>query len=335
MPMSRICMIGGAGFIGRHVAERLVRDQHTLVIPTRRRERAKADLITLPTVDLVQADVHDDATLDHLFVRCDVVINLAGTLHSRTAYPYGPQFASTHVELVKRIVAACGRQGVPRLIQMSALGARPDASSEYLRSKGDGEAVALAAPLAVTVFQPSVVFGPGDSFLNLFAQLQRALPVMLLGMPAAKLQPVYVDDVARAVAASVVDEAAAGQNDSHADPPVHPGVHPHVYPLVGPRVYTLRELVRYAGEQAGCARPIIGLGRGMALMQARVLELLPGRLMSRDNVRSLQTDSVSSVPLPFGITATPLEAVAPGYLAGGSPRTRYDRYRRRAGRAFE
>lgn len=318
--MSRICLIGGAGFIGRHVAELLAAQQHFLVIPTRRRERAKRHLITLPTVDLLEGDVHDDATLDRLLGRCDAVINFVGVLHSKSGRPFGPGFARAHVELPKRIVAACERQGVRRVIHMSALGASAAAPSEYLRSKAQGEGVMLAAARAdkldVTLFRPSVVFGPDDEFLNLFAKLQKMFLVMPLGMKDAMFQPVYVEDVARAIVASLADESSHGA----------------IYELAGPKVYTLEELVRYAGVLSGHPRPIIGLPRPLANLQAALLEWLPGTPLSRDNLRSLEVDCVSNAPFPFGMRPTPLESVAPDYLGGVMPRTRYDRFRHSAGR---
>lgn len=323
--MARICLIGGSGFIGRNVAELLVREQHFVVIPTRRRERAKRDLIMLPTVDVVDADVHDDATLDRLFARCDAVINFAGVLHSKPGTPFGPEFARTHVQLPRRIAAACERAGVRRLIHVSALGASAGAPSEYLRSKADGEAVVLGAAnkIAVTVFRPSVVFGPDDAFLNTFAQLQRFLPFIAIAGAEAKFQPVYVEDVARAIVTSLNREESFGQT----------------YELAGPTVYTLSELVHYAGKIAGCARSIIPLGNTLGMLQARIMEcgllkaLLGRQLMSRDNIRSMQVPNVSNAPFPFGITPTPLETVASSYLTGVFPRSRYSVFRYRAGRS--
>lgn len=323
--MARICLIGGTGFLGRNIAELLVREQHVVLIPTRRRERTKRNLITLPTVDVLEANVHDDATLDRLFARCDAVINLAGVLHSTPGTPFGPEFARTHVQLPRRIVAACERAGVRRLIHVSAIGASSSAPSEYLRSKADGEAAVQSAAnkMAVTVFRPSVVFGPDDSFLNTFAQLQRYLPFIALAGAEAKFQPVYVEDVARAIVTSLNREESFGQT----------------YDLAGPAVYTLRELVHYAGTVAGCARPVIPLGNGLGILQARIMEcglvkaLLGRQLMSRDNIRSMQVPSVSSAPFPFGITPTPLETVASSYLTGVFPRSRYSAFRYRAGRS--
>jgi NADH dehydrogenase len=315
--MARICILGGSGFIGRHVAEKLVERGDFVVVPARRRERAK-HLIMLPTVDVVQADVHDPAALARLVARCDAVVNLVGILHGRRGEPYGPDFARAHVELPKKAIAACLAAGVPRFVHVSALKAAPDAPSEYLCSKADGEAAVVAArgELGTTIFRPSVVFGAEDRFLNLFAQLQRVLPVVVLGSPEARFQPVYVGDVAHAIVASLDDPDAVGR----------------AYDLAGPKVYTLRELVEYAGQLAGHPRPVIGLGPRLSYLQAWAMEFAPVKLLSRDNVHSMKVDSVSAEPLPFGLQPTPLEAVAPVYLKGFYPRSRYSVFRYYASR---
>jgi len=168
----------------------------------------------------------------------------------------------------------------------------------------------------VTVFRPSVVFGPEDGFLNLFATLLRLFPVMPLGSPNARFQPVYVGDVARAFVAALADRSSRGKT----------------YDLVGPRVYTLRELVAYTGRVIGCERPIIGLGKVLSGAQAFGMGLVPGSPLTLDNVRSMERDSVSAAALPFGIAPTALEAVAPSYLAGVLPRSRFNFFRIRAGR---
>ncbi len=315
--MARICILGGAGFIGRHVVEKLVERGDFVVAPARRRERAK-HLITLPTVDVVQADVHDPATLARLADGCDALINLVGVLHGRRGVPYGPDFARAHAELPAKAIGACLAAGVPRLVHVSALKAAPDSPSEYLRSKADGEAAVVAArgEIATTIFRPSVVFGGEDRFLNLFAELERFLPVILLGSPEAKFQPVYVGDVAAAIVASLD----------------HPDAEGRAYDLAGPTVYTLRELVEYAGQLSGHPRPIIGLGPRLSWLQAWAMEFAPVKLLSRDNFHSMKVDSVSAEPLPFGLQPTPLEAIAPVYLKGVYPRSRYSVFRYYAGR---
>ncbi len=320
--MKSILLIGGSGFLGGHVAQRLAAAGHRLTVPTRHRERAR-HLIVLPTVEVVETDVHDDAVLAGLVAGQDAVINLVGILHSRYGLPYGPDFARAHVALPRRIAAACRAAGVRRLLHVSALNADPGGPSQYLRSKGEGEAALRAegaegAGLDLTIFRPSVIFGPDDAFLNLFASLQRWSPVMPLGNARARFQPVYVEDVAQAIVASLDRSDAVGQ----------------AYCCCGPRVYTLAELVRYVGEQIGRPRPIIALPEALARIQAGLLELLPNPPLSVDNLDSMDVDSVCPVgePLPFGANPTPLEAVAPEYLAANAPRYRYYGFRLKAHR---
>jgi uncharacterized protein YbjT (DUF2867 family) len=318
MKFQNVLLVGGAGFIGTHVAERLAARGLSVRIPTRHRERAK-HLLTLPTAEVIEADVHDPTVLDGLCAGIDAVINLAGILHSASGEPYGRQFREVHDELPKKIVAACQQRGVPRLLHMSALCAAPDAPSQYLRSKAAGEAAVTAAKdkLAVTVFRPSVVFGPEDKFLNLFAELQRLLPVIFLATPNARFQPVYVDDVADAFCDAI------GRVDAHG----------MACDLTGPEVFTLRQLVHYTGVLTGHQRPIIGLPDSLGYLQAAILEWKPGKkLLSRDNLHSTRVDSVSDAPFPFGIARSSIDAVAPEYLSGVTPRIRYMTLRVRAGR---
>jgi NADH dehydrogenase len=298
-----ILLIGGSGFIGSRIAARLVADGRRVIVPTRRLARA-GHLSVLPTLQIVEADVFDERALDGLLPQVDAVINLVGVLHSRPGYPWGPAFDHAHVALPRLLAQACARHHVARVLHMSALGASADGPSMYLRSKAAGEKLLLEAPgLQVTAFRPSVVFGPGDSFLNLFAKLQALSPVMPLGGADAKFQPVYVGDVARAFADALDDPASIGK----------------VYELVGPHTYRLCELVRLAGVYSGHARPVIPLPASVARLQALLLEWMPGGpLMSRDNLDSMKADNVASGqhPVPPHWTPTPLEAVAPDYLRG-------------------
>jgi NADH dehydrogenase len=322
MELKKIVLIGGSGFVGGWIASRLSERGSQgirMTIPTRHRDNTKR-LILLPTVDMIEADVHDPQALTALLQDADAVINLVGTLHDRdTKAPYGKGFAAAHVELPKKILAAMRATGVRRLVHMSALNAAADAPSAYLRSKGEGEAVVRAASgeFDATVFRPSVIFGPGDSFLNTFATLLRFLPVLPLGGAAARFAPVYVGDVADVFAASLNDPATFGQS----------------YDLCGPKAYTLRELVAYVGEVTGHGRPLIALPPGLASLQAKLLGLLPNPPMSPDNLRSMQVDSVSDGQRNYpGWNPQPLEAMAPVYLATIRPRLRFDSYRHRAGR---
>ncbi len=300
MSTRRIVLTGGRGFVGSAVARRLSADGHQVVIPTRAPDAAR-QLAELTGVEIVSEDVHDDDALDRLFAGADAVINFVGVLHSKHGEPWGPDFERAHVELPRRIVAACQRQGVARLIHISALGAGEDAPSQYQRSKAAGEAAIRAAgeQPAWTILRPSVIFGPGDSFLNLFDRLTRIFPVMPLGGAHARFQPVYVEDVAEVVMRSLEDPAAHGQT----------------FELAGPRQYTLKQLVELVCRITGRKRLVIPLPEVLAMAQASVLELLPRPLMSRDNVRSMRADNVTDgPPLPFGLTPHALEDVAPGYL---------------------
>lgn len=321
MDIKNVLLIGGCGFVGGWIANRLSEQGLRVIIPTRRRDNNRA-LLLLPTVDVVEADVNDPAALAALMQGQDAVINLAGILHDADSrLPCGKGFAAAHIELPKKIVAAMQQAGVRRLLHMSALNAAADAPSEYLRSKGEGEAVVLAAGAAgtldVTVFRPSVICGPGDSFLNMFAKFLRLLPVFPLGGAAARFQPVYVGDVADAFVAALGDSATFGQR----------------YELCGPKVYTLRELVEYTGRLIGKPRPVLALGDGFAYLQAGVLWLLPNPPMSPDNLRSMELDSVTDGSHDYpGWSPMPLEAVAPTYLTTIKPKLRLDGYRFRAGR---
>lgn len=307
MSHRKILILGGTGFIGSHVIAKLADSGCQLEVPTRRRSNA-THLLPLPDVDLVvEANIHDDQTLEHLVCGKDAVINLVGILHGKRATngeSYGPDFSRAHVELPRRVVAACARHDVRRYLHMSALGANRNAPSMYLRSKADGEAAAFSNPeVRTTVFRPSVVFGDHDHFLNLFASLQKVLPFMLLASPDAKFQPVYVEDVAQAFVNALYDDTTIGRT----------------FELAGPKVYTLRELVQLAGTFSGHRRPVIGLPDALSRVQAFFLEHMPGEpMMTRDNLDSMRVDSVAhaSMEEELGITPTPLEAVAPYYLQG-------------------
>lgn len=303
-----VVVLGGSGFVGRHVVARLVSASHRVVIPTRSRDRAR-HLILLPTVDVVETDVHDEAMLSHLTRGVDAAINLVGILHERNR----GDFDRVHIELARKLVAACRTSGVPRLLHMSALNADPEGPSRYLRSKGTAEALVAESGLEWTIFRPSVIFGREDAFLNMFAKLERLLPLVALACPDARFQPVYVGDVAHAFVRAIDDDRTHAQR----------------YALCGPEVYRLRDLVAYVGKLTGHERPILPLGPGLARLQARLLELLPGPLMSRDNLASMKKDSVCECAFPdiFGIAPTSLEAIAPNYLSPAATRSRYDKLR--------
>ncbi len=308
-----VLVLGGSGFVGRHVVNRLVQKGIKVVVPTRRRESAR-HLILLPTVDVQEADIHDPPTLARLAARSYAVVNLVGILNEAGR----ETFARAHAELAAKVIAACRGAGVRRLLQMSSLNADPQGPSRYQRSKGEAETQVVASGLDWTIFEPSVIFGREDRFLNLFASLLRHLPVMALARARTRFQPVYVGDVAHCFVHALADDATIGQR----------------YPLCGPDVFTLRELVAYIGKLTEHPRPIVELPDWAGRLQARFLELMPGTPMSRDNLASMEVDSVCDCDFPqvFGIVPAALAAVAPTYLGPAAERSAYDAYRSQGGR---
>jgi NADH dehydrogenase len=318
--LRKFLILGGTGFIGRSVAEKLVERSGgadgRLRIATRRFPRAR-HLQLLPTVEIACGDVHDEATLARMLRDTDAVINLTGILHGSEA-----EFDRVHVRLPARLGAACQAAGVRRVVHVSALGVSADAPSRYLRSKARGEEALKAAALDLTILRPSVIFGERDAFLNLFATLQSIFPFMPLASAGARFQPVWVDDVASAVVRSLDDPSTIGTTIE----------------CCGPRVYTLEALVRAAGTWSGSSRPVLALPATLGRLQAFFMELLPGTpLMSRDNIDSMRVANIASGKLPglerLGIEATPLEAIAPRYLGHVSGEKRLEAWRSRARRS--
>ncbi|MBL8520755.1 MAG: complex I NDUFA9 subunit family protein [Betaproteobacteria bacterium] len=307
---SRVLLLGGSGFIGSSVAAALSARGMALTVQTRRLARA-SELSVLPTVNVVEADPHDEAALARLVPGHDAVVNLVGVLHA--------PFEAAHVELPARAARLAARAGARHFVQFSALGAAMTAPSAYLQSRERGEAgahrAAEGSAMQVTVLRPSVVFGESDRFLNLFATLLRWSPLLPLGSPSALFQPVWVEDVARAVVHCLTEPAAAG----------------HTWPLAGPRIYTLRELVELVMRLSGHHRPILPLGPGLSMMQAAVFEHLPGRLITRDNVLSMRVPNTSETAFPFG-PAHDIETTAARWLGAVRMADPYGPARTRAGR---
>ena len=318
MNIDSVCILGGTGFVGRHIANRLANTDVRIKVLTSHPERNR-HLLPIPNLRLHSANVHDETALRRELADVDAVINLVGVLNDSNKP--GSGFEAAHVELPDKLVSACRASGVGRLLHMSALGADPEAPSRYQQTKGRGEQRVMAAhgdDLAVTVFRPSVVFGREDSFLNTFAGMLRVAPVLMLPTPDARFQPVYVGDVADAFTDALGRRASFG----------------HAYDLCGPEVYSLRELVEYCAATMGLKRRIIGLPDGLSRLQARVLERLPGKLYTYDNYLSSTVDNVCSGNDmdALGIHPTGMDAVVPYYLGGRRQRQRYNDYRRVARR---
>lgn len=311
MSARRICLFGGTGFIGSHLASALFRRGDAVTIFSRRPERHR-ELRILPGVRLEALELNDEAAMAQALAGADCVVNLIGILNERGHN--GAGFRAVHVTLARRIAAAAAQAGAGQLLHMSALGADLTAASHYLRSKAEGEQAvreACAGHLPVTCMRPSVVFGPGDSFLSRFVSLLRLTPIFPLPCPEAQYAPVYVQDV-------VATFCAATEQ-----PQAHDG---QAYELCGPRRYTLQALVEYIASISGRRRLIIGLPDRLSRLQADIGEHLPGKPFSRDNYASARAGSLcttNALPTTFGIRPKALEAVAPAYLGARNPAARH------------
>ena len=314
MKHTKIAIIGGAGFVGRHLAMELVNQLRAVTVICRKREHAKL-LFTQPTVEIVEADARNVDALVAATRGCDAIVNLVGILYETSR----STFRDEHVGVTEAAIEACRRNGIRRYIQMSALNADPDGASKYLQSKGEAEQKVTSSGLDWTIFRPSLIVGPGDKSINTFARMAQWMPVILVPGASTRFQPIVVSDVARAFAASLDDRMTVGQS----------------YPLCGPRVYTLRELFAFAARQMGRKPLILKTPGFLAGLQAMTLEMFPGKPMTRDNLRSLSVDSVSD-GTPVTLLGGPpmaLEDVVPEYLAGQDRNWRYQIYRRRHGAA--
>ncbi len=315
MRLNEICVLGGSGFVGSAIVAKLDAAGYAVKVLTRRRDNAK-HLLLLPNVQVVECNVLDYQALNSALRGTDAVINLIGILHQS----HRLSFNTMHHQLPAQLVKICADLGITRLLHMSSLQAGENAPSQYLQSKALGELALLAYKdkVNITIFKPSIIFGRGDAFINLFATLIKILPVVMLAKPNAKFQPIWVEDVASCFIAIIENTATYGQT----------------YELAGPKIYSFRELVQQVMNTLSIQRPIIGLGDKLSYAQALMMEFLPIKLMSRDNIRSMEIDSVSAKPFPaiFGIAPTALEAVIPEYLVDETPRGAYDRFRQSAAR---
>ncbi len=319
MKLLSICILGGTGFLGTRLVARLIKDGHQVTVLSRDREQHK-HLLVLPGLTLENCDVYDGGQLSERFRGKDVVINLVGILNERGFG--GSGFRRAHTELTRVVLQAGRSAGIARLLQVSALKAAVDAPSYYLRSKGEAEKLIResGASFGWTIFQPSLMFGPGDSFLNRFANLLASVPfVFPLARPNTRFQPVLVDDVIEALLRCLRGGPSNGQT----------------YELGGPQVYTLREIVQLVAKLTGRRRWIIGLPNFVARLQGFVMNFVPGRPFSSDNYRSLTVDSVCTDDgfAKLGIKPQSMIASARQYLGALEDNARLSQNRAAAGRA--
>ena len=313
--MKKILILGGTGFVGRHLCEKLAEGDYRTTVLTRRRANAK-HLQMLPMVDVMEGSAYDAASLTPLLAEHDAVVNLVAILHGTEA-----AFDKAHVQLPLGLVKACDAAGQRRIVHVSSLGADLNAPSMYQRSKARGEAVLLSSGLDISVLRPSVIFGAEDKFLNTFASLQKIFPVIPLAGSTARFQPVWVEDVAAALVKCLEDNSTIGKT----------------FEACGPEIFTLKQLVQMSGQYSGHDKPVIGLPDALARIQAALMELAPGEpIMSRDNLDAMKVDNVASGKLPglqaLGITPAALSAVVPFYLGAQGLRSGLMTKRKTAGR---
>ena len=311
MKHNSVCILGGSGFVGKQIASRLASKNKRVRILTRNRNNHR-DLLVLPNIEMIEADVFDNSELRKHLDGMDAVINLVGILNEKQHN--GDGFRKVHVELPKNLLGICLDLNIRRILHMSALNADANlGTSFYLRTKGEGENTLHTYStdrLAVTSFRPSVIFGPGDSFLNRFADLLKVTPYFFpLACPNARFAPVYVGDVADRFVQALDDKSTYGQR----------------YNLCGPEEYTLKQLVEYTAKTLGLNRRVIGLPDIVSRLQAKALEWFPGKPFSVDNYNSLKLDSVCQ---HGEHESTSLAMVAPSYLGDDNRQTDYDALRR-------
>ncbi|MCK4710223.1 MAG: complex I NDUFA9 subunit family protein [Gammaproteobacteria bacterium] len=310
MKHKNIILLGGSGFVGKHLAIELAQRGYHVTVPCRRPHRLN-ELKVLSSISIVQANIMDKDELKALCKGHDAVFNLVGILNETGKN----SFRRIHVDFINSLVQACQQNKIKRLLHMSALGAdQASGSSLYLRSKGEGENLIHTFgqnKLEVTSFQPSVIFGSDDSFINRFAGiLKLCVGAFPLACPGSRFSPVFIGDVVSAMADKLDD----------------PGSFSKRYPLCGPETWTLQQIVELINRSLQNKCKIIGLPDTLAKFQAMILQNLPGKLFTMDNYRSLQTPSTCKNE----VEACPTSLS--GYLEGlpdlYSRRPSYDEYRK-------
>ena len=295
-----VAVIGGSGFVGRHLLVRLV-NAGLQVTALARSSAAESRLRKLAGVRVVRVKLESDEALSACLAGQAVVINLVGILHESREI----DFDAVHVAFPRRLAQLCQAAGVTQYLHMSALNAdAAKGSSRYLKSRGEGEDAVHHACGGVTVtsFRPSIIFGPGDNFFGVFDRLLDWMPVFPVVCPQTRFAPVCVDDVVEAF--YQVLERGADFNGQRLN-------------LCGPKIYTFKELVQFVARVTGRRRLVLGLPDSLSRLQALVMERLPGKLFTRDNYRSMQMDSVCGGDdfAALGITPKALEDVMTPLLA--------------------
>ncbi|MGA8198011.1 MAG: complex I NDUFA9 subunit family protein, partial [Acetobacteraceae bacterium] len=288
-------VFGGSGFIGRYVVKRLAHKGFVVRVAVRDTERALflKPMGAVGQVVPLYASLTNEATVHRAVDGADLVVNTVGILAEQRS----GEFQRIHAEGAGLVAKLSAGAGVTRLVHISAIGADAGAASHYAASKGVGEALVREAFPGVTILRPSLVFGPEDNLFNRFAGMARLLPFMPVICGDTQFQPVYVGDVADAVMAALMRSETPGA----------------IYELGGPRVWRFRELLAYILRETGRRRPMVDIPMGLARLQARMMELLPGKPLTRDQLLMLASDNVAGPDLPglneLGVVPTPVELV--------------------------
>ena len=302
--MTTVCVFGGTGFLGRRLVQRLAADGAAVRVAVRHPDRARRALgaVGLERVTVFRADVRDQAAIAGAVAGADAVVN-AVSAYVETG---GVTFEAVHEQGAKTLAREATAAGVPRFVLVSGIGADPASGSPYIRARGCGEQAVRQGFPGATIVRPSAMFGPGDALFGTLAQLARRLPMLpLIGGGHTRLQPVYVEDVAEAIALMLTDSSSAGRT----------------YELAGPRVYTLRELVEIVLRLVGKQRLLVPVPFALAEAQARLFELLAQNPpLTTGQVDLLKADNVAGETLPglqeLNIQPKSVEEVVPTYLGG-------------------
>ncbi|MBX5452632.1 MAG: complex I NDUFA9 subunit family protein [Acidobacteriia bacterium] len=301
MPTRNVAAVfGGSGFIGRYVVKRLAQAHYIVRVAVRDPETARflKPMGAVGQIVPLACPITEEAAVGRALAGADIAVNLVGILAERRA----GDFMRIHAEGAGRVARLARATGVKKLVHISAIGADPASESGYAKSKAVGEEQVRAAFPEAAILRPSVVFGPEDQFFNRFAKAAMLSPIMPVIAGATRFQPVYVGDVADAVMAALHQQEAEGQ----------------IYELGGPRIYSFRELLAYVLAETQRRRLLIDVPMPLARLLARVMELLPGKPLTRDQLLLLQRDNVVHEGMPglheLGLAPTPLELVVPEYL---------------------
>jgi NADH dehydrogenase len=290
-----VTVFGGTGFLGRRIVRQLHYRGFPVRIASRHPDRGRRLFgCDDPQLQSVQANIHDERSV------ADALAGAYGVVNAVSLYvENGPNtFHSVHVESAQRVAAQAHRVGVERFVHVSGLGADPNSQSRYIRKRGEGELAVQAAFARALLVRPAVMFGPDDAFLTTILKLLRRLPIYpMFGHGLTRLQPAYVEDVAEAI----------GRVMQHSE------TSSTIFELGGPRVYSYKELLGAIARQAGLAPLLIPLPFAVWHALARVSEMVPGPLLTRNQVELMQIDTVSSPEMPgfieLGISPHSVDAI--------------------------